>query len=157
MGDYMATKKKKKSAKKKIAVKKVGTENIKSFMKMNSDMETAVYGFAGELKINKKQEITPTQLLSQSVKYLKNYAESNNLNLASLVERIPAVDGKDYSVSSAEEIKAMKKKIRDAKKLEREVSSRMRAGKTTRKKIRSDAQKKASAKKKLKTKTTPKK
>ena len=56
------TSKRKKSTKKKSGSSKTkrvtaGTDNIKSFMKMAEDMETAVYGFAGELRYNKNTEI----------------------------------------------------------------------------------------------------
>ena len=142
------TTKKKTTKKKKVTRKKssgtktksvaVSTDNIKSFMKMNADMETAIYGFAGELKINQKKEITPTQLLSQSLKYLKCYAESNNLNLSQASDKVSSVD-KDYSVSSSDEIKIMRKQIAASKKLDRDVTTKMRQGKIKRTAVRSAA------------------
>ena len=147
------TTKRRKSTKKKSGTKKTkrvtaGTDNIKSFMKMAEDMETAVYGFAGELRYNKNTEITPTQLLSQACRYLKSYAESNNISLQAIADKVSGVEGKDYSVTSADEIKEMKKKIAANKRLDRQVSSRMRTAKTARTKVRSAAGKKRSQPKK---------
>jgi hypothetical protein len=149
MAKKKTSKRKKTGGKKSGSPKaKVGTENIKSFMKMNNDMETAIYGFAGELKINQGKEISPAQLLSQASRYLKTYAESNGIELVAIADKVSSVEGKDYSVTSADEIKEMKKKIAANKKLDREVSSRMRAGKTARTKVRSAAGKKRSQAKK---------
>jgi hypothetical protein len=152
------TTKKKKSTKKKTGTKRpkrttAGTDNIKSFMKMAEDMETAVYGFAGELRYNKNTEITPTQLLTQSLKYLKCYAQSNSLNLASLSERVSAVEGKDYGVTSAEEIKRLNKLINEEKKLNSKVNKEMNSAKKRRSAVRSKSAKKAAKKKSLKAKT----
>ena len=148
----MAKKKttKKKSTKKN---KKVGNDNVKSYMKMLGDMETAVYGFAGELRYNKNTEITPTQLLTQSLKYLKCYAQSNSLNLASLSERVSAVEGKDYGVTSAEEIKRLNKLINAEKKLTSKVNKEMSSAKKRRSAVRSKSAKQAAKKKSLKAKT----
>lgn len=151
------TSKKKKTTKKKSGSKKgkrvtAGTDNIKSFMKMNEDMETAIYGFAGELRYNQNKEITPTQLLTQSLKYLKCYAENNSLNLSSIAERISAVEGKDYGVTSAEEIKRLNKLINEEKKLNSKVNKEMSSAKKRRSAVRSKAAKEAAAKKSLKAK-----
>ena len=127
--------KKKTSKKKKTTKKKVGIENIKSFMKMNNDMTTAVYGFAGELK-SRGTEITATQLITQSLKYLKTYGNAHGLNLSQLADKVSAVDGKDYSVTSAAVIKEMKSVIAAEKKLTRDANSRMRVSATKRKTIR---------------------
>ena len=81
-------------------------------------------------------------------RYLKTYADSNGISLTGISEKVSAIEGKDYSVTSADEIKEMKKKIQANKKLDREVSSRMRAGKTARTKVRSAAGKKRSQPKK---------
>lgn len=149
------TSKRKKSTKKKSGTKKVkrvtaGTDNIKSFMKMAEDMETAVYGFAGELRYNKNTEITPTQLLTQSLKYLKCYAQNNSLNLASLSERVSAVEGKDYGVTSSEEIKRLRKLISANKKLNDKVNKQMSSAKKKRSAVRSKAAKGKSLKAKMK-------
>jgi hypothetical protein len=149
MAKKKTSKRKKSTGKKSGSPKaKVATENIKSFMKMNDEMETAIYGFAGELKINQSKEITPTQLLSQACRYLKSYAESNNISLQAIADKVSGVEGKDYSVTSADEIKEMKKKIAANKRLDRQVSSRMRTAKTARTKVRSAAGKKRSQPKK---------
>ena len=149
------TTKRRKSTKKKSGTKKTkrvtaGTDNIKSFMKMAEDMETAVYGFAGELRYNQNKEITPTQLLTQSLKYLKCYAQSNSLNLASLSERVSAVEGKDYGVTSSEEIKRLRKLISANKKLNDKVNKSMSSAKKKRSVVRSKAAKKKSLKAKTK-------
>ena len=155
MATKKKTSKKKKTTKKKSGSKTgkritAGTDNIKSFMKMNEDMETAVYGYAGELRYNQNKEITPTQLLTQSLKYLKCYAENNSLNLSSLAERVSAVEGKDYGVTSAEEIKRLNKLISAEKKLTREVNKEMSRAKKKRSAVRSKAAKSAAKKKTLK-------
>jgi hypothetical protein len=149
------TTKRKKSTKKKSGTSKTkrvtaGTDNIKSFMKMHADMETGVYGFAGELLYNQNKEITPTQLLTQSLKYLKCYAEGNSINLNSLADRVSAVEGKDYSVTSDEERRRLNKLINASKKLSREVASKMRTSKNKRTKVRSKAAKKKTLKAKTK-------
>ena len=145
----MSAKKKKTTKKPKIAIKKVGIENVKSFMKMNKDMVTAVYGFAGELK-SRGTEISATQLLTQSLKYLKTYSDAYGLNLPQLADRVSAVDGKDYAVTSSAVIKAMKATIAAEKKLTREANSQMRVSATKRKTVRKVAGKKSAAKKKAK-------
>jgi len=145
----MSTKKRKTSKKKNSKKKKVGIENIKSFMKMNNDMTTAVYGFAGELK-NRGTEITPTQLLTQSLKYLKTYGNAHELNLPQLADKVSAVDGKDYSVTSAAVIKEMKSVIAAEKKLTRDANSKMRVSATKRKIVRKKSAK--SRKKKVESK-----
>ena len=147
--DTMSAKKKKTTKKPKMAIKRVGIENVKSFMKMNKDMVTAVYGFAGELK-SRGTEISPTQLLTQSLKYLKTYSDAFGLSLPQLADRVSAVDGKDYSVTSAEVIKEWKKTIADEKKLTREANSQMRVSATKRKTVRKVAGKKSAAKRKSK-------
>ena len=146
----MPAKKKTKSKSKKSNVgAKVSTENIKSFMKMNKEMETAVFGFAGELKSNQGKEITPTQLLTQSLKYLKTYAVGNGLDLVSLADRVSPVEGKDYSITSAEEIKRMNEIIKQHKKLNAEVNKEMGKHKRKRSAVRKNAMKKVAKKKKL--------
>ena len=102
---------------------------------MNNDMTTAVYGFAGELK-SRGTEITATQLLTQSLKYLKTYGNAHDINLPGLADRVSPVDGKDYSVTSAAVIKEMKSVIAAEKKLTRDANSRMRVSATKRKTIR---------------------
>ena len=139
---------KKKKKKKTTAIKKVGNDNVKSFMKMNKDMNTAVFGFAQELK-TRGQEITPTQLLTQSLKYLKTYAHSYGISMDALAQKSSPVERKDYSVTSAETLKRLKKQLNDEDKLTNECNREMRKHGAKRKVIR-----KKSAKKSAKTRKT---
>ena len=56
-------KKKKKKTRPRVAIPKVSNDNVKSFMKMNDDMNTAVFGFAQELK-NRDTQISPLTALT---------------------------------------------------------------------------------------------
>ena len=105
-------KKKKKKSRPRVAIPKVSNDNVKSFMKMNDEMNTAVFGFAQELK-NRNTQISPTQLLTQSLKYLKTYAESYGLNMDALSQKVHALSGKDYSVTSSEVLQKYQTLIND--------------------------------------------
>jgi hypothetical protein len=151
----MAKKKttKKKSTKKN---KKVGNDNVKSYMKMLGDMETAVYGLAGELRYDQKKEITATQLVSQSIKYLKSYALGAGVDLKSVVDKtIPIAN--DYSVTSVEEKKRLQKLIDASDDLSNKVNNEMLKAKRRREKTKNPTKKKSTRKKSTKKKSTKKK
>lgn len=133
----------KKQSSKKTAIKKVSTDNVKSFMKMNKDMNTAVFGFAQELKL-RGTEISPTQMLTQSLKYLKTYAHSHGVGLDALSVKVSPVPDKDYSVTSVETLARLRKQMASERKLNLECNSEMRKHKM----IRTAVRKKAAGKKK---------
>ena len=147
----MATtkKKKKKKPRQRVAIQKVSNDNVKSFMKMNDDMNTAVFGFAQELK-NRNTQISPTQLLTQSLKYLKTYAESYGLNLDALANKVYALSGKDYSVTSSDTLHELQNKINVELDLTDRVNKEMRKHKQIRTKVRKTAGKKAAKSRKKK-------
>ena len=147
----MATtkKKKKKKTRQRVAIQKVSNDNVKSFMKMNDDMNTAVFGFAQELK-NRNTQISPTQLLTQSLKYLKTYAESYGLNLDALANKVYALSGKDYSVTSSDTLHELQNKINVELDLTDRVNKEMRKHKAKRTKVKKAGYKKAAKTRKKK-------
>ena len=147
----MATtkKKKKKKPRQRVAIQKVSNDNVKSFMKMNDEMNTAVFGFAQELK-NRNTQISPTQLLTQSLKYLKTYAESYGLNMDALSQKVHALSGKDYSVTSSEVLQKYQNLINDEQDLTDRVNKNMRKHKAKRTVVRKVAGKKAAKSRKKK-------
>ena len=153
----MATtkKKKKKKPRQRVAIQKVSNDNVKSFMKMNDDMNTAVFGFAQELK-NRNTQISPTQLLTQSLKYLKTYAESYRLNLDALANKVYALSGKDYSVTSSDTLHELQNQINVELDLTDRVNKEMRKHKAKRTKVRKTAGKKAATSRKKKSSTKKK-
>ena len=148
-------KKKKKKPRQRVAIQKVSNDNVKSFMKMNDDMNTAVFGFAQELK-NRNNQISPTQLLTQSLKYLKTYAESYGLNMDALSSKVHAMSGKDYSVTSSDALHELQNKINVELDLTDRVNKEMRKHKTIRTKIRKVAGKKSAKSRKKKPATEKK-
>ena len=148
-------KKKKKKTRPRVAIPKVSNDNVKSFMKMNDDMNTAVFGFAQELK-NRNTQISPTQLLTQSLKYLKTYAESYGLNMDALSQKVYAVSGKDYSVTSSEKLRDLQDLINAEEALTNRVNKNMRKHKTIRTKKRKVAGKKSAKSRKKKPATEKK-
>ena len=118
-------------------------------MKMNDEMNTAVFGFAQELK-NRNTQISPTQLLTQSLKYLKTYAESYGLNMDALSQKVHALSGKDYSVTSSEVLQKYQNLINDEQDLTDRVNKNMRKHKAKRTVVRKVAGKKAAKSRKKK-------
>jgi len=145
-------KKKKKKTRPRVAIPKVSNDNVKSFMKMNDDMNTAVFGFAQELK-NRDTQISPTQLLTQSLKYLKTYAESYGLNMDALSQKVSAVSGKDYAVTSSEVLQKYQNLVNEELDLTDRVNKNMRRHKAKRTKVKKVGYKKAAKTRKTKSST----
>jgi|LWDU01.1.fsa_nt_gi hypothetical protein len=153
----MPTKKKKKKPRQRVAIQKVSNDNVKSFMKMNDDMNTAVFGFAQELK-NRNTQISPTQLLTQSLKYLKTYATSYGLSMETLATKVSVVADKNYNVTSSEILNILQKEINAEMDLTDRCNKEMRKQKAKRTKVKKAGYKKAAKKRKSgKKKTTTEK
>jgi len=142
-------KKKKKKSRQKVAIQKVSNDNVKSFMKMNDDLNTAAFGFAQELK-NRNIQISPTQLITQSLKYIKTYAESYGLNMDALSQKVQAVSGKNYSVTSSETLHELQNQINVELDLTDRCNKNMRKHKSKRTAKRSVAGKKSAKTRKKK-------
>jgi hypothetical protein len=124
-------------AKKKAATKKaIGIENVKSFFRMNKDMSTAVYAFAGELAQEKKAEISSSQILHSCMRYLVTYARQNDIDIVAIANRVTVIENRDYAGTSKQRLKEMKEMIAFEDALNVETKKAIRTGmktKTTRK------------------------
>ena len=132
-------------AKKKTS-KKVGIENIKSFFRMNKDMSSAIYAHAGELSQDGK-EITSSQILHSSMRYLVTYARHNDIDIVAIANRVTVIENRDYAGTSKQRLKEMKEMIAFEDALTVETRKAIRTGMKT-KKSRKDYIKKRNVKRK---------
>jgi hypothetical protein len=137
-------------AKKKTETKKaVGIENIKSFFRMNKDMSTAIYAFAGELAQEKKEEITSSQILHSCMRYLVTYARQNDIDIVAIANRVTVIENRDYAGTSKQRLKEMKEMIAFEDALTVETRKAIRTGMKTKKSRKEYLKKKTKQRKKV--------